>query len=65
MRSYDLNMNDGSLRHAVGMAVSHRCDLMVAVVQGKASATDLQRRALDFLSSNEAANWIKSAMQGG
>jgi hypothetical protein len=65
LRSYDLKMNDGSLRHAVGMAVSHRCDLMVAVVQGKASAADLQRAALDFLSSNAAANWIKSAMQGG
>lgn len=65
MRSYDLKMNDGSLRHAVGMAVSHRCDLMVAVVQGNASVTDLQRRALYFLSSNEAAGWIKTAMQGG
>jgi hypothetical protein len=64
MRNYSLDMNDGSTRQAVGMAVSHRCDLMVAVVQGKASAADLHQRALDLLSSSDEVGWIKSAMQG-
>ncbi|WP_424628306.1 hypothetical protein [Bradyrhizobium sp. SYSU BS000235] len=62
-RNYSLNMSDGSTRQAVGMAVSHRCDLMVAVVQGKASTADLQQRALALLSSHDEAGWIKSAMQ--
>jgi hypothetical protein len=64
MRNYSLDMTDGSSRHAVGIAVSHRCDLMVAVAQGKAGAADLQRRALDLLSSGDEVGWIKSAMQG-
>lgn len=64
MRNYSLDMNDGSTRQAVGIAVSHRCDLMVAVAQGKASAADLQQKALDLLSSNDEVGWIKSAMQG-
>jgi hypothetical protein len=64
-RPYDLGIINGSPRRAVGMAVSRRCDLMVAVVQGKATAADLQQRALEFLASREAAGWITSAMQGG
>src|ERR1700759_1766083 len=34
-RSYDLDMSDGSRHAAIGIALSHRCDLLVAVVQGK------------------------------
>jgi hypothetical protein len=65
MRSYDLQMPDRSQRQAVGMAVSRRCDLMVAVVQGKAAADALQRMALDFLSSSSTMRWMKSAMHDG
>jgi hypothetical protein len=60
MRPYELG--DNPSRQAVGMAVSRKCDLMVAVVQGTASATDLQRQALAFMGSSEATRWIKSAM---
>ena len=35
MRAYDLDMQDGSRRAAIGIAVSRRCDLLVAVAQGK------------------------------
>src|SRR6266853_3192755 len=35
LRTYDLKMADGSRQSAVGIAVSRRCDLMVAVAQGK------------------------------
>src|SRR3954469_3524831 len=38
IRGYDLNMADGSRRSAVGIAVSRRCDLLVAVAQGRGSA---------------------------
>ena len=33
------------------LALSHRCDLMVAVAQGKGPASEVQRGAVDFLES--------------
>ena len=64
LRSYDLAMPDGSRHSAVGIAVSRRCDLLVAVAQGKAAASGVQRVALDFLASSEMAHWMASAMEG-
>src|SRR5258708_24959060 len=51
LRSYDLTMSDGSRHAAVGIAVSRRCDLLVAVAQGKTSAPQVQRIALEFLAT--------------
>ena len=48
IRAYDVRMSDGSQRAAIGIAVSRRCDLLVAVAQGKGDATKLQRVALNF-----------------
>ena len=62
-RHYDLA--DGTQRQAVGMAVSRKCDLMVAVVQGRAGAPELQTRALHQLASQPAEGWMKRAMTGG
>ncbi|MDB5616801.1 hypothetical protein [Tardiphaga sp.] len=56
---------DGSQRQGVGMVVSRKCDLMVAVVQGRASPLELQREALDHLASQKTKGWIMSAMRGG
>jgi hypothetical protein len=64
-RSYDLRMADGSKRRAVGFALSRRCDLMVAVVQGEGSAASAQRAALDFLGTDPMAHWMMSALDGG
>jgi hypothetical protein len=64
MRSYGLQMTDGSRRTAIGIAVSRRCDLMVAAAHGKTSAPGLQRAALDFLATGAVADWIKAAMNG-
>jgi len=64
LRTYDLEMADGSRQSAVGIAVSRRCDLLVAVAQGKGTAPDLQRAALDFLASREMTRWMVSAMEG-
>ena len=64
IRSYDLGMADGSRHAALGIAVSRRCDLLVAVAQGKGSAPDIQRSALDFLASSEMTRWMASAMEG-
>src|SRR5216684_2117261 len=61
LRSYDLRMADGSRHAAVGMAVSRRCDLLVAVAQGKGTAPEVQRVALDFLALDAVTQWMTSA----
>jgi hypothetical protein len=62
IRPYDLRMPDGSLRLALGIAASRRCDLMVAVALGKVAAPGLQKRVLDFLASNPTARWMNAAL---
>jgi len=62
IRSYDLQMADGARRSAVGIAVSRRCDLMVAVAQGRGTAAGVQRAALELLASGEMTRWIVAAM---
>jgi hypothetical protein len=62
LRAYDLRMSDGSPHTAIGIAVSHRCDLLVAVAQGRGEARDVQRAALEFLGSREMKGWTMSAM---
>ena len=64
LRSYDLQMADGARHAAVGLAASRRCDLLVAVAQGKGTAPGIQRVALDFLASGDMARWMASALDG-
>jgi len=64
LRAYDLQMADGSRHAAIGIAVSRRCDLLVAVAQGKGAAPGIQRVALDFLASNDMTRWMTAAMEG-
>src|SRR6266403_1228332 len=40
------------------------CDLLVAVAQGKGTASGVQRVALEFLGSNDMARWMTAAMDG-
>jgi hypothetical protein len=61
-RNYDLKMSDGSQHAAVGIALSHRCDLLVAVVQGNAAASELQHAALDYLASREMHHWMIASL---
>ena len=63
-RGYDLKMPDGTQHAAVGIALSHRCDLLVAVVQGEGATADLQRIALAFLASDETRHWMMAALGG-
>jgi hypothetical protein len=63
-RTYDLTMTDGSQHAAIGIAVSHRCDLLVAVAQGKGAASGIERVALEFLATGEMTRWMISAMGG-
>ncbi len=64
MRRYDLAPPDGSRRAAVGIAVSRRCDLLVAVAQGRGAASDVQRAAIDFLNKREMSHWMTAALDG-
>jgi hypothetical protein len=64
-RSYQLRMADGSRPTAIGMAVSHRCDVLVAVAQGKGTAQDVERAALAFLGTPAMTQWMNAAMNGG
>ena len=65
LRNYDLQMSDGAKHAAVGIAVSRRCDLLVAVAQGKGPAAEVQRAALDFLATEGMRQWMTAAMGGG
>ena len=47
IRAYDLKMSDGLRHTAIGVAVSRRCDLLVAVAHGKGDAPEIRRAALD------------------
>lgn len=62
-RRYDLAMPDGS-RTAIGVAVSRRCDLFIAAVQGRGEASAMQRAALAFLKSQEMRTWVTAALDG-
>src|ERR1700694_337764 len=42
MRRYDIRMPDGAPHAAVGIAVSRRCDLLVAVAQGGGRANEVE-----------------------
>ena len=64
LRNYDLRMPDGRAHAAVGIAVSRRCDLLVAVAQGRGAAPEVQRAALDFLGSEAMTRWMTAAMGG-
>jgi hypothetical protein len=65
LRTYDLHLAGGVRHTAIGIAVSQRCDLMVAVAQGTGAAPDVQRVALDFLASDNMTRWMTKAMDGG
>lgn len=59
IRAYDL---DGH-RTAIGIAVSHRCDLMAIAAQGRGDAARVRRTALAFLGSQEIRTWMTAAME--
>ena len=64
IRTYDLKMPDRLQHAAIGVAVSRRCDLLVALAHGKADAPELRRATLAFLASSEMTRWMTAAMEG-
>jgi hypothetical protein len=63
-RAYVLRMPDGARHSAVGIAVSHRCDLLVAVAQGIGTVASVQHAAMNFLATDAIKQWMISAMDG-
>ena len=64
VRRYDLDTSDGEHHAATGIAVSRRCDLLVAVAQGRGEAMAVQRAALAFLGIQEMKRWMVAALDG-
>jgi hypothetical protein len=64
IRAYDLRMTDGAQHAAIGIAVSRRCDLLVAVAQGRGEAAGVRRVALEFLGLKDVTRWMIAAMDG-
>ena len=54
IRAYDLKMSDGSRHAAFGIAVSRRCDLLVAVAHAKGAPPELKEKFLANMSSRAA-----------
>jgi hypothetical protein len=63
-RNYELRMSDGSKHSAIGIALSHRCDLLVAVAQGEGAGADLQRSIAAFLASDDMHHWMMASLGG-
>ena len=61
-RAYHLAMAGGAHRTAIGIALSHRCDLLVAVTQGEGEPQALERATLEFLTSGEMHRWMMAAL---
>ena len=61
-RVYDLWMTSGAHHTAIGFALSHRCDLMVAVTQGEGEPKAIERAALEFLAADEMHRWMMAAL---
>ena len=64
IRNYHLQMQDGSQHTAVGLAVSRRCDLLVAVAQGKGEAPDFSARRSASSLKGDVAQWMTAALDG-
>jgi hypothetical protein len=64
VRAYELRMPDGLRRVAIGLAVSRRCDLLVALAHGRGDAPEVRRAALASLARREMTRWMMAAMEG-
>lgn len=60
IRAYDLDGN----RTAIGIAVSHRCDLMAMAARGSGDVGRVRQAVLKFLESKEIRRWMTMAMEG-
>ena len=63
-RLYRYKLKNGSLNHAEGIAVSQKCDLVVAVVVGNLADEQARASAHRFLESNTVQAWLSQQLEG-
>ena len=63
-RRFDFALPDSVRRAAIGVAVSGRCDVLVAAAQGRGDANAVQRAALAFLETPEMSQWMAATLDG-
>jgi hypothetical protein len=63
VRSYQLEKSDGSFRSAEGIALSRKCDLIVAVVEGNA-ASEQTHAAVQVLLTEAVTTWVRDVIEG-
>ena len=63
-RRYDLIKWDRTRHPAIGVALSRRCDLFVAVAHGQGEASAMQHAAFAFLETQDMKTWVTAALDG-
>jgi len=63
-RLYSLKLKSGKQRLAEGIAVSYKCDLVVAIVLGKVDDEPIRKFAHAFLESNKVQVWVNQQLEG-
>ena len=63
-RLYRYALKNGALRHAEGIAVSQKCDLVVAVVAGNLVDERARSTARQFLETSTVQDWLKQQLEG-
>ena len=63
-RLYRYALRNGALRHAEGIAVSQKCDLVVAVIAGNLADEQERSSAYRFLESATVQGWLDQQLEG-
>ncbi len=63
-RLYHYKLTSGALRHAEGIAVSRKCDLVVAVIAGNLADEQQRASAHRFLESSTVLIWVNQQLEG-
>ena len=63
-RLYRHKMHNGATRLAEGIVVSHKCDLVVAIVDGNMADERTRKMAHRFLESNTVQVWVNQQLAG-
>jgi hypothetical protein len=64
VRHYALTLSDGTPRNVAAIAVSRRCDLLVAVAQAVGEPKAAQHAALALLETEPMVAWTVAALEG-
>ena len=63
-RLYKYKLKNGAQRFAEGIAVSYKCDLVVAVIVGNVTDEKERKSAHRFLESNTVQVWVNQQLDG-